>query len=49
MNKNRIYKTILTRKNNEINIEYLLTENYNETIKGIFEALYDLLTDYKSP
>lgn len=46
MNKNKVYKVILTKKTSEIDIETFLLENYNETIKGIFDALYDLLKDY---
>lgn len=47
MNKNKVYKIILTKSLKEINLEILLEESYPETIKGIFESLYDLLKDYK--
>jgi len=46
MRSNRIYKLIISLQIEEIDINTILNDNFDEAVKGIFQALYELLRNY---
>ena len=46
MRSNRISKIILNENIEDIDIDLLFHENFDETVKGIFVALQELLLNY---